>query len=139
MNYSTSLAAVFLTLSMLIPASAQQLYSISLPKTLIAVDDKLYIAAGFSEPGNAVDIKKQTRLVHYQTKKAITYSLGGDTPSVTLSDGKAVSEKWDLSKVTEKSPGGPVIATEGKFSGWYLDWSEDETEIDYKGKKIKVK
>ena len=139
MQFSMPLAFILLSQLFLTSASAQQLYSISIPKTLIAIEDKLYIAIGFSEPGNAVDIKERTHLVHYKTAKAFAYSLDGDKPIVVLSKDKNTSDQWDLSKVTERSPGGPVIAMEGKFSGWYLDWAEAETKIMYKEKEIKVK
>jgi hypothetical protein len=129
----------FLHLFFLSLAIAQQPWSIKFPMSLIAIDDKPYIAPGIAEPGNAVDIKAGTQLVHYKTEKSFTYSLDGEKPNVTLSGGKNFSGKWDLSKVSETGAGGPVIAAEGKFQGWYLDLSEEQIDIEYKGKKIKVK
>lgn len=115
-----------------------QLYSINLPKTLIAVDDKLYLAAGLNEPGNAVDIVHRSELKVYSLERSIKYPLDGEDPVLSV-DSQGTSSKWNLSKVTGSQPGGPVTAKEGKFVGWYLDWSDDEVEVVYKGKAIKVK
>src|SRR5262249_35088557 len=85
-------------------------------------------------PGYALDIKGSS-LVHYRSGKALAYPLeGSKTPVITLGKSDGTSTSWDLSGI--KGNRGPIRAAEGKYKGWYLDWSESEREVNYNGKTL---
>ncbi len=91
--------------------------------------------------GDPLDIRNGTQLVHFSSDKTLTYSLSGDSPLVTLGNAKDVSSKWDF------PPGGtggesvtfPIRAAEGKFKGWYLDWSDDTEMRTHQGQLLHVR
>jgi hypothetical protein len=123
-------------LLVLLPASAQD-YSVAFPTGEFNVLDGVPCvlhSVDRGPPGNALDIKGSS-LVHYGSGKPLAYPLDGSgAPVVTLGKSDGVGTSWDLSGIKGKR--GPIRAAEGKYAGWYLDWSESEKEIDYKGKAL---
>ena len=94
----------------------------------------------FGQRGNAIDIVKETQLIHLKSKEPLCYPLDGDAPSVSLGKTKETSSAWDISKRTDRR-GSPIKATEGKFKDWFLDWTDEEIEIKsgdktYHGRKL---
>jgi len=123
-----------------LPASAD-LYSVGFPTgTFNVIDGKPYLLRSGERgpPGNALDVEGRS-LVHYQSGKPLAYPLRGlGTPVVTLGKSDGTSTAWDLSAI-EGERTGPIRAAEGKYKGWYLDWSESQEQIDYKGETLHVR
>lgn len=121
--------------------NAEQIYSLGFPSSegeFDVIDEKPYLLrkGERGSPGNAVDIKSDGRLIHYGSRKSLAYPLDGDNPIVTLGKSDAASDIWDLSAVREGRRRGAVQAKEGKFKGWFLDWSEQETEVVSEGRTL---
>lgn len=84
---------------------------------------------------NALDVIKGGKLRHLASDKLLCYPQSGDDTRITLADAKAKGIMWDIARKEQKS-GIPIRAQEGKFSGWYLDWSEKEEELKFQGATI---
>jgi hypothetical protein len=130
-----TVAAVFAVLA--VPPAAADTYSVGFPEGAFNVlngEPCLLPSGERGPPGNALDIKGSA-LVHYRSDKPLAYPLAGSgTPVVTLGPADGVSTSWDLSGL--KGDKGPIRAAEGKYAGWYLDWSEEAKEVEYKGKTL---
>ena len=122
-------------------ANAEQIYSLGFPPgegSFDVIEGKPYLLRKGEpgSPGNAVDITTDGRLIHYGSKKPLAYPMEGDTPIVTLGKSDAASDIWNLSAVREGRSRGAIQAKEGAFKGWYLDWSEKETEVVLNGRTL---
>jgi hypothetical protein len=127
-------------------ATAEDLYSLGFPYregTFNVIDGKPYLLrrGEHGSPGNAVDIIDGGKLVHYDSKKPLVYPLAGENPVVSLGKEEGTSDRWDLTAFPrgESRTGHPVRAAEGKFKGWYLHWSDEETEIMSGGRTFHVR
>jgi len=127
--------AIASALLIILPASAQD-YSLGFPKGEFNVINgkPCVLRPGEHGPaGSALDIVGIS-LVHYGSKKPLAYPLRGmGTPVITLGKSDGVTTSWDLSGIRWKHRGA-IRAYYGKFKGWYLDWSESETEVRFNGK-----
>ena len=134
MRISLGSVTTFATVLLLVASERkEQIYSIGFPPnegTFNVIDGKPYLLrkGERGSAGNAIDIKPDGKLIHVMSEKPLAYPLDGDSPVITLGKVESVSDKWDHSAVVERR-GGPLKAAEGKFKGWYLDWSETEAEI----------
>jgi hypothetical protein len=135
---------IFATASITSTAIAQlprspQRYSVQFPEgsgSFDVIDGVPYLLRKGERinPGQAIDVIKKSRLVHYGTRRALAYPLDGDSPFVSLAD-EGHSAEWRLGFISDRSTF-PVIAATGKFKGWYLDWSDEEIELAVNGKTV---
>ena len=120
----------------ILPARGE-LYSLDFPTGRFNVIDGepcLLRSGEQGPPGSALDIKRSS-LVHFGSGEALAYPLkGSETPVITLGASVGTCTSWDLSGIKAKR--GPIRAAEGKYKGWYLDWSESEREVNYNGKTL---
>ena len=146
-TFSVSGLAVLLSCLVATAAMARdQLYSIGFPQAegqFNVLDGRPYLLRrGESGPdGNAVDLQSGKHLIHFGSHQALCYELDGTTPTVSLGKADSTSAEWELKHGEEK--GGQravsIQAAEGKFKGWFLDWSADEIEIESGGKTYHVR
>lgn len=120
-------------------AQREQLYSLGFPSgegNFDVIDGVPYVLrkGESASPGSAIDILDRARLVHFGTRKALAYPLDGDKPYVTMG-GEGTSNQWKVGRLSEGSKFA-VRATEGKFKDWYLDWSDEETELKVRDKMM---
>jgi hypothetical protein len=74
----------------------------------------------------------------------LAYPLRGTTtPVIKLGESDGFGTSWDLKVIPLNNKGvsaesyhGPLRAADGMFNGWYLDWSESETEVVFNGKTL---
>src|SRR5262245_57171677 len=120
--------AIVIALLVMVPARAEDLFSVEFPMgefNVINGEPCLLRPGDRGPPGNALDIKG-TSLVHFSSQEPLAYPLGGTKmPVVTLGTADGAGTAWDLSELV-RGRRGPIRAAEGKFKGWYLDWSELE-------------
>jgi hypothetical protein len=130
--------AIALPLLLILPASAGESFSVGFPMgefNVINGEPCLLRPGEHGPAGYALDIKG-TSLVHYGSEKPLAYPLRGTRkPVITLGKSDGVCTSWDLSGMGRKRQG-PIRAAEGMFKGWYLDWSESETEVVFRGKTL---
>jgi hypothetical protein len=88
--------------------------------------------------GNAIDFRED-RLVHLASGNSLTYPLGGEDPRVSLGKSGEISGRWDFGFDVRDRARGTIRAADGKFKGWYLDWSDEETEVTADGKRYHVR
>jgi hypothetical protein len=136
--------AIAVALLVILPASADQLSSVAFPTGMgefnVINGKPCLLRPGEKGPDFLLPVDiKGTSLVHFRSKESLAYPLGGTkTPVITLGKAEGVGTSWDLSGIGPKRPG-PIRAAEGKFKGWYLDWSDSETEVVFKGKTLHVR
>lgn len=149
MRWALSVSGIAVLLPCLVAPAAlaqDQLYSIGFPRAagvFNVLDGKPYLLRSEESgpPGNAVDLQNGKHLIHFGSQQALCYDLDGTTPTVSLGKAGITSAEWEIKRGEEK--GGPtavsVQAAEGKFKGWFLDWSADEMEIESGGKTYHVR
>ena len=145
MKLATALSATFaIALTFAEFSDAEQVYCLGFPPeegTFNVIDGKPYLLrkGERGSPGNAVDVKRDGTLIHFLSKKPLVYPLDGENPVVSLGKSDAVSGVWDVAEIPEGRRWGVLRSTEGKFKGWYLDWSENEAEMVVAGKTFHVR
>jgi hypothetical protein len=114
-----------------------QLYSLQFPKgsgAFDVIDGVPYLLRPGESPapGNAVDIIKGKKLVHFRSGKGLTYALDGDDPTVAADK---EGEEWQVGPLGDRKKFF-VRAAQGKFKDWCLDWSDDEVELKVQDKTL---
>ena len=137
-------------LSLMIATSAQ-LFGIGVHDTdyvFYVIADKPYIMRSAEPKADLCNLCTRSgrdQLIHFrgdEERLPLCYSLEGDKPVVVFNTNKQdqLCDEWDLSALPDiRSNGAPIKAVQGKFKGWYLDWSDKEIEVVEGGKTKHVR
>jgi hypothetical protein len=138
---ASGIAVLLACLIATIAMARDQLYSIGFPQAegnFNVLDGKPYLLRrGESGPaGSAIDLQNGKNLVHFGSRQPLCYDLAGTTPTVSLGKTDSTSADWQLKHGKEKGGQRAVFiqAADGKYQGWFLDWSAEEIEIESGGK-----
>ncbi|MDX1929532.1 MAG: hypothetical protein SFV81_23595 [Pirellulaceae bacterium] len=139
------------TLLFIISVASAQLFGIGVHDNdyvFYVIADKPYVMRSAEPKANLCNLCTRSgrdQLIHFRGDEELLplcYALDGDNPVVVFNTNKQAQfcDEWDLSALPDiRSNGAPIKAVQGKFKGWYLDWSDKEIEVVEDGKTKHVR